>query len=321
MRYGLVCATAITAAAAIGGSASTAVPGPRLVYAAVPSNAASDGIYDAEKAADVFSLRLDGSGRRRLTRTVEWEADPAWSPDGRRLAFSRGATNCHGGTCAGTSEASLWLAYASGAPPRRLTRTADLDGSPTWSPDGRRIAFVREYCCDSSPVDGVYIIGADGRGLRRLLDFRASAVAWSPDGAAIAVVEEFPDGGRSPLHLVDVQTGELSDIDVPGLPRPISLAWSPDGRTLAVVTTAGISLVQPSGGTARPIVSAFYVSGVAWAPDGRRLAFNGSRERWRPRAGKADLYPTDLYLVDVDSRRLQRLTRTAGPEYAPDWRR
>ena len=315
-----MCAISIAVAGTIGGSASTAVPAPRLVYAAVVSNAASDGIFHVDKAADLFSLRPDGSDRRRLTRTVEWEADPAWSPDGRRLAFTRGRTNCHGGTCGGTLEASLWLAYASGAPPRRLTRSAYLDGSPRWSPDGRRIAFVRKHCCDGSPVDGVYVIGADGRGLRQLVASRATTVAWSPDGAAIAFVAEFSNGDRNSIQLVDVQTGERSTLGARGLPSPRSLAWSPDGRTLAVAA-GGISLLPATGGTARRIVSAFYVTGVSWSPDGRRLAFNGSRERWRPRPGKSDLYPTDLYLVDADGRHLQRLTRTAGPEYAPFWRR
>jgi len=306
--------------AATGGSASSLPASARLVYAALVSPARSDGVFDVDKAADLFSIRVDGTDSRRLTRTVQWETDPAWSPDGRRLVFSRGRTHCHGGTCAGALDGSLWVASAGGGAPRRLTH-GYLDRWPTWAPDGQRIAFVRQDCCDDAPYDGVYVVGADGRGLRRVLATRAAGVDWSPDGAAIAVLGQPPEGGEMVLRLLDVTTGAASDVDANGLGSPLAVAWSPDGRTLAVVTGNGISLVARAGGTARRLVSAFYVTGVSWAPDGRRLAFNGSRERRRPRPELARLDPTDLWVIGRDGSGLRRLTRTPGPELAPDWRR
>ena len=90
----------------------------------------------------IVSVRLDGTGRQTLTTATRTSGDfePAWSPDGRRLAYVHSTGRQLG---PGTSGTEIWVMNADGSGKRRLTRNSLWDGSPTWSPDGRSILFVR----------------------------------------------------------------------------------------------------------------------------------------------------------------------------------
>jgi len=306
-------ALAATVAAASG---SAAAPAERITYAVVASNLQ----YRTEPpparfTADLVSIRPDGRVRRPLTRTQAWEDDPVWSPDRRRLAFTRGTPVCHAATCSGSNDSAVWVTYASGAPPRRLTRPPDgyADSGPAWSPDGRTIAFFRRLPTDAGTEDGVYLIDAGGRGVRRLTSTRAEArhLAWSPDGRTIAVG----------LVLIDSRTGASTPISAATAPFVDAVAWSPDGRLLAFTNDRGVHVVAAaSGGQPRLVAAARFVRGVAWSPDGRRLVFAGRRTPLREHSEERIEPSTDLYVVGADGRGLRRLTATPGPEFSPSWR-
>ena len=131
-------------------------------------------------------MQADGSGQTELPRNVPFGG--AWSPDGKRFAFA--VVDTSPGDRTDDAKAGLWVVNADGSNPRQLTRYA-VGSNPAWSPDGRRIAFRRRSAplgvesIPAGPSADLYVVNADGSGLRRLAR-NGGAPAWSPDGRTIA---------------------------------------------------------------------------------------------------------------------------------------
>jgi Tol biopolymer transport system component len=103
----------------------------------------------------IYVVKADGSGLRNLTpKPVGADAAPAWSPDGRKLAFVSDRD--------GNSD--VYVMNANGKGQRNLTRNRGYDADPAWSPNGRKIAFIS----NRDGHYGVYVINADGSGQPRL---------------------------------------------------------------------------------------------------------------------------------------------------------
>jgi WD40-like Beta Propeller Repeat len=135
------------------------------------------------RGGDLYTIRVDGSRRRRLTRTAVREGGPAPSPDGSRIAYvvDRGRGS------------EIVVADADLRRPRRVVPGPAHNYSPAWSPDGRRIAFAS----DRSGNYELYVVGADGRGLRRLTRLGRSGYgsyspSWAPDGRRLVFASNGP---------------------------------------------------------------------------------------------------------------------------------
>jgi hypothetical protein len=135
-------------------------------------------------------MNANGSGQTRLTVNPGFDnRDPAWSPDGQRIAF----------TSARDGNSEIYVMKADGSAQTRLTTDPARDFSAAWSPDGTRIAFASAR----TGAHDVYVMNADGSGQTRLTTDPASDFnpAWSPDGAKIAYesTTTFGDGGGEVL--------------------------------------------------------------------------------------------------------------------------
>jgi Tol biopolymer transport system component len=312
-RSALLAAGAALGLVLMPSGAASALPSTQdgvIVYASIRDTGESlPG--DPDDFTDLFTVRADGSGFRRLTRTTVWETSPAWAPNHRLIAYSRATPWCHGNTCDwDPGEASIWLMSADGRDRHPLTFGEEddfIDEYPAWSPDSTKVAFARNSSHDN-PQDGIYVVGVDGEGLARLAPARAISLAWSPGGATIAYVHR-----RGHVELLDVATGRARRLRARGVSRALSVDWSPRGRFLAVASESAVFIVPATGGKARKLVRRGAGS-VTWSPDGCCLAFSATRPGVRsPQA--------DLFLVSVRGGRPRRLTSNRGPDFEPDWRR
>ena len=117
----------------------------------------------------------------------------AVSPDGRSAAFAVTAYSVD----KNKGNSDLWLVPTDGtAPPRRLTWNEETDGSPSWSPDGKSIAFVSKRGGDKDKPAQLYLLSLEGGEAQPLTDLPVSpsAAKWSPDGARLFFgASTFPD--------------------------------------------------------------------------------------------------------------------------------
>jgi polyisoprenoid-binding protein YceI len=228
------------------------VPGQgRLLFAALGSD-------DAEH---LYTVGADGRGLRRLGRDSAYQMQPAWSPDGRRVAFSRAEDDPN------APPPSINVSRADGSGRKELT----FGGLPDWSPDGRRIAFLSDAGTDGGGK--ISVMATDGSGIRQFADTPTSdsEPRWSPDGRRIAV-SAYGGPSNDDIAVIQVGTGRFRRLThAPGYED--SPAWSPDGQRIAYVKDGAIHLMGSDGSGDRAITTGRKDSAPNWSPDGRRLSW------------------------------------------------
>ena len=167
---------------------------------------------DGRTSAALYVLEVATGAYKRITRVGETDVlpAPAWSPDGKRVAF----------TCGKRPEGSreICVVDADGTNQKPLTTRRGVAVTPAWSPDGRHAAFG----VDGSET-GVYVIDQNGADLRQISESRGWNVAWSPDGKRLLT--------QAARHfcIVDVEQKDCTRLS-PGEGRVLDAVFSPDGR-------------------------------------------------------------------------------------------
>jgi TolB protein len=252
---------------------------------------------------EIWTMRADGRGLRRLTKNNLEERCPSWSPNGRWIAFTR----------RGVRPPDLYVMRAGGRGVRRVAHTIGSDLCPAWSPDGRRLVFVSLYV--NSTTGGhhdVFTIGVNGRGLRRLTTQQEAweVTSWSRTGR-IAYVNT-----KSPLDGSDVWTMRADGTDKRRLTRAVSdwnvePEWSPDGRRIAFVndldSPRAVHTMNADGSDVRQLTHVTVPeASPSWSPDGRKLVFERNRQ---------------LFATNADGTGIRQLTRLRRGAGEPDWGR
>jgi Tol biopolymer transport system component len=216
----------------------TDVPDTTLAHALwAPSDSI---IFDSERDVrrHVFRMGLDGQDIVELTSGDAIQERPAVSSDGSTIAYADFVDRPLG------ADLGLHLANADGTKSRALTKGGKGgvnagDTSPSFSPDGRWVAFERAVDFDTGKA-GLFVIRSDGTGLRRLTDdaLGAGYPRWSPDGKRILFTQhnDTTTFSPGPLWVVDVAGGAprpVTDPNDPGI--SFSGDWSPSGRQIAYV--------------------------------------------------------------------------------------
>ena len=229
----------------------------------------------------IYLINVDGSDERQLTNLAAGACQPAWSPDGKQLAYTS--------PCIGNSEeyqgSSVFVMNVDplGVPsePNLLMVTVGGgDYDPDWSYDGLRLAFTSWR----TGRPQIFTIGVDGKGLRNVNDDLAFnwAPSWAPDGSQIAILTG--RGGQEEIWLVPDDGGEekrYTHSDGKDIARP---DWSPDGTTILFEKVVGniprlVAAPVVDGGVREIQVCqegrlSFQPMGEpTWSPDGQWIAF------------------------------------------------
>ena len=223
--------------------------------------------------SNICVMNANGSGIERLDAVGCCDADPSWSPDGRRIALS----TSRGRNAGDIYIDDIYLMNRNGSGMRRITDSEYSSHGPAWSPDGSKIAYFSR----SGGQRSIYVMNADGSNPTRVTGARSGdgEPSWSPDGTQIA----FATGRTYDLRAIYVinldGSGERLVHTSGGSESP---AWSPDGERIAFasdvwedgVQNREIFVVNVDGtGLTRLTNRPNRDSDPAWSPDGRRIVF------------------------------------------------
>jgi Tol biopolymer transport system component len=253
----------------------------------------------ATSHANIYVVRSGGGVPRLIARNVGVEGmhgSPSWSPDGRRLAYSRGGP------------ARSWLALASSKGRGQeipLTRSAArLDVQPDWSPDGQSIVFAR-FRTRPGSTPTVHAIHVKSRRLR-LVSGGGSLPTWSPNGRLIAFRSKhslFVAPARGLSRRLVARHGE----------RVSALEWSPDSRRLAFADRNEVFVVDVARAQKRRLTSlgrkSVLAAGPSWSGSGR-LVYASARRL------ESDL---ELHFIRGDGSGARALTANSFHDAQPDW--
>ena len=181
---------------------------------------------------DIYVVNLDGTGLTRLTTAEEMDDQPAWSPDGMRIAFR----SMRSGNW------DIWVMAANGT--GQVNLMTDLlpatssDHNPAWSPDGLRIVYSSDI--DNFAYPKLWTMRRDGTDKRRVLPLSGMTdidgmPSWSPDGTRIAFRRISGMGMSSDIAIATIATGQVTPITIEG-PQGFP-SWSPDGSRIAFTST------------------------------------------------------------------------------------
>ena len=275
---------------------------PRISFYSLRDGSFQDGNWE------VFSMNPDGTGVVNLTNHPSGDGRmgafqigrPAWSPDGRRIAFVSTRDYSFG---------DVVVMNADGSDQVNLTDNGQFNHNPSWSPDGNRIAF-------GSGRDGgaeIYVMDADGSNVTQLTDEPGDVPAnwqpaWSPDGSRIAYAKATTGTASGfEIYMMNADGSNPVNLTPDSKWENLNHDWSPDGTRItwerwerdAETRLSEIWVMDADGSNKINLTNTADINDrhPDWSPDGSQIAFASHRDDNR-----------DIYVMDADGSNEIRLT-------------
>jgi Tol biopolymer transport system component len=294
--------------------------------------------------ARLIGIVAAGAPTVEIEGVADWRTG-GWSPDGTQLVVSR----LDGDSLV---ESSLWVADADGSTAQRLTSDPGYDNAGQFSPDGRKILFVR-MSGDDSPA--LMVIDADGGSLQQIAGADEEVIfeaVWSPDGTQVITMgHSGEEGDPNWLAVIDADGSDRRILYQGPYNMPM---WSPDGRHILIASRGRMLLIPLDGSEPMSLGDGLDHQGlsrIAWSPDGSTILYtrpidhvlgeelwimdaNGGKARmvaeglqWRDPAptwspdGRAIAFVKagDIWTIELATNELTRITDTETYESSPAW--
>jgi Tol biopolymer transport system component len=279
--------------------------------------------------SDIYVMNSDGTGQTNLTSAKAGVGRGVWSPDGKKIVFF--------GRAAGERSLDIYVINADGTGETNLTRTKmSSEGAPSWSPDTKKITYLRGSDPSGENYNDIYMMNSDGTSQTRLIratdtsDFEVGfeSPVWSPDGEKIAFMRTtrvdfvnsspssaVPATGPSGLYVMKPDGTGLKKLSKE-MPYAQSPVWSPEGNEIAF-SGAGEKkyIVNADGTELRELMPNVqdHICSYSWSPNGEKIAFAAVHYRGE----------LDIYEIDADDTGQTNLTSTKTiiedePYWSPD---
>jgi TolB protein len=255
-------------------------------------------VTDTMKTKELYIMDYDGQNAQRITADRSICLSPAWSPDGKTLAYVSYRDRNPDLFGLDMDTGKRW----------KLSGREGLNISPAWSPNGKRIALTLSRDGGSE----IYTIGRDGNDSERLTfgNFDNVSPSWSPNGREIV----FTSGraGTPQLYIMSSDGTDIRRITFEGSYNA-SPNWSPRGDRIVFCSQVGgrfkIATINPDGSDFRIITNgAGSDENPSWSPSGRQIVFSSNR------GGKSN-----IYIMNADGSDVERITPNDANYTSPSW--